>query len=128
MIRGTRSKPDPAPETLPTTEGQSMNALRLVTLALASAALLLIAAGVAHADEDDSEGYPSTQSPTQGADAGAATLDNSADSFNDAANGDDRPDGANGKQCGGEREDRGAGTRAPKDHRSSWKSGSRLRT
>jgi hypothetical protein len=75
-----------------------MTARRLVTLTLAGAAFLLIPAGVAHADEDDSEGYPSTQSPTQGADAGAATVNNSADSFNDAADGDNRPDGANGTE------------------------------
>jgi hypothetical protein len=92
------TKRDPAPQTLPTPEGQPMTARRLVTLTLAGAAFLLIPAGVAHADEDDSEGYPSTQSPTQGADAGAATVNNSRDSFNDAADGDNRPDGANGTE------------------------------
>lgn len=74
---------------------------KLIGLALAGAALLWIGASVAQADEDDSEGYPSTQSPTQGVDAGEATLDNQEDSFMDATNaarGDRRPNGANGTE------------------------------
>ncbi|GAA5164440.1 hypothetical protein GCM10023321_52880 [Pseudonocardia eucalypti] len=71
---------------------------KLIGLALAGAALLWIGASVAQADEDDSEGYPSTQSPTQGVDAGEATLETQRDSFMDAANGDDRPNGANGTE------------------------------
>ncbi len=75
-----------------------MNARRTVGIAVAAAAaLLVVGVGMAHADDDDDrEGYPSTQSPTQGADAGAATLDNGRESFEDGANGEDRPDGADG--------------------------------
>ena len=77
-----------------------MNARRLVTIALAAATLLLIGAGIAQADSNDGDGrdtgYPSTQSDTQGADAGAATAGNSRDSFEDAANGQNRPDDADG--------------------------------
>jgi hypothetical protein len=75
-----------------------MKARRILILALAGGALLLIGAGVAQADSNDSDntGYPSTQSDTQGADAGAATAGNSRDSFDDAANGDNRPDDADG--------------------------------
>ena len=50
-------------------------------------ALLLAGAGVAFAD---------TQSPTQGVDAGQATLQTAVASLLDAVNGDNRPDGANG--------------------------------
>ncbi|MGQ0481821.1 MAG: hypothetical protein ACT4O0_12465 [Pseudonocardia sp.] len=76
-----------------------MSARRTVGIAVAAAAaLLVIGVGVAQADDDsdEREGYPSTQSPTQGADAGAATLDNAGESIEDGANGDDRPDGADG--------------------------------
>jgi hypothetical protein len=75
-----------------------MKARRTLTTALAGGALLLIGAGVAQADSNDSDdtGYPSTQSDTQAADAGAATAGNSRDSFDDAANGDNRPDNADG--------------------------------
>jgi hypothetical protein len=75
-----------------------MKARRILTIALAGGALLLIGAGIARADGNDSDntGYPSTQSDTQGADAGAATADNTGRSFGDAANGDNRPDDADG--------------------------------
>ena len=49
--------------------------------------LLLAGAGIAFAD---------TQSPTQGVDAGQATLQTAVASLLDAVNGDNRPDGANG--------------------------------
>ncbi|MEQ3551061.1 hypothetical protein WIS52_11315 [Pseudonocardia nematodicida] len=52
-------------------------------------------AGVAAAQDDDStQGFPSTQSPTQGVDATGATLDTVA--FNLTNVFDDRPDGVNG--------------------------------
>jgi hypothetical protein len=73
-----------------------MKARSILTIALAGGALLLIGAGVAQADSNDDTGYPSTQSDTQGADAGAATAGNTGHSFGDAANGDNRPDDADG--------------------------------
>lgn len=77
-----------------------MNMRRIATIAFVGAALLFVGAGFALADDKDdpTEGYPSTQSPTQGADAGTSTLGSSADSFGDAAKGDDRPNGANGTE------------------------------
>ncbi|MDQ2707477.1 MAG: hypothetical protein M3Z25_07500 [Actinomycetota bacterium] len=77
-----------------------MNARKATGLVVASAALLLLGAGVAQArdNNDDSEGYPSTQSSSQGADAGKATLENDRSSFEDAANGEDRPHGADGTE------------------------------
>lgn len=68
------------------------------TLGLAGVVLPLAAAGAAQAAEDETEGFPSTQNPLQAVDAGAATLDSSVFSFNDAVNGDNRPDGANGTE------------------------------
>ncbi|HZZ46450.1 MAG TPA: hypothetical protein VFE65_06170 [Pseudonocardia sp.] len=75
-----------------------MKARRTLIIALAGGALLLIGAGLAQADSNDSDntGYPSTQSDTQGADAATATAHGTDDSFGDAANGDHRPDDANG--------------------------------
>ena len=68
-----------------------------VCVGLAGVALPLVAAGAAHADEGESTtGYPSTQSPSQGASALESTLGEASFGFNDALNGDNRPDGANG--------------------------------
>jgi hypothetical protein len=69
---------------------------KLATLATGAVALLLIGAGVAAADEDDTTGDPNTQSPTQGVSAVLATLQEAQFGFMDALNGDNRPDGANG--------------------------------
>lgn len=71
------------------------------TMGLAAAVLPLLAAGTAHAEDsedtrDSTTGYPSTQSPTQGADAGGATAENANESFSDGANGEDRPEGVDG--------------------------------
>ena len=66
-----------------------------VTLGLAGVVLPLTA-GFASAEEESTTGYPSTQSPTQGLSALEATLGEGAFGFNDALNGDNRPDGANG--------------------------------
>ena len=76
-----------------------MNARKRFTLAaLATGAVVLplIGAGAASAEEDESTGYPSSQSPTQGVSAVEATLGEANHGFTDALNGDDRPDGANG--------------------------------
>jgi hypothetical protein len=68
-------------------------------VSLIGVALSLAVAGVAHAEgSDGATGYPSTQSPLQAVSAGGATLDNAITSFSDAANGDNRPDGANGTE------------------------------
>ncbi len=69
----------------------------LAALATAAVALPLIGAGVAAADE--TTGYPSTQSPTQGASAVTGTLGNANFGLTDAVNafnGDGRPTGADG--------------------------------
>lgn len=71
------------------------------TIGLAAAVLPLLAAGTAHAEDteqtdDATTGYPSTQSPTQGADATGATAENANESFGDAANGEDRAEGVDG--------------------------------
>ncbi len=93
-----------------------MNARKIVGIGVGAAVLLLVGAGVAqasdshgsdnhgkdithHSNGSNGKGYGSTQSPTQGADAGAATLGNSQDSFTDGTNqasGHGRPDGADG--------------------------------
>ena len=71
-----------------------------VTLGLAGAmALPVAAAGTAFAaDDQPTEGFPSTQSPTQGLTAGVATLDTAAYGLGDALNlgGPNREDGVNG--------------------------------
>jgi len=84
-----------------------MNKRRIAGLGLVAAtALLLIGAGIAQAADDsegdgDRYGYPSTQSPTQGADAGQATVDDHGHEFGDAtgaAQGNGRPHGADGTE------------------------------
>jgi hypothetical protein len=76
---------------------------------LAATALVLIGAGVAQAADNseggdgsgDRYGYPSTQSPTQGVDSGQATLDSHREEFGDAADaaqGNERPHGADGTE------------------------------
>ena len=66
-----------------------------ITLGLA-AVVVPLTTGFASADEDPTAGYPSTQSPLQGLNSGGATADTAVFGFNDAVNGDNRPDGANG--------------------------------
>jgi hypothetical protein len=61
--------------------------MRRTLMASVVGVLLLVGAGYAFAD---------TQSPTQGVDAGQAMLQTAIASLLDAANGDNRPDGANG--------------------------------
>jgi hypothetical protein len=84
-----------------------MNKRRIAGLGLVAAtALLLIGAGIAQAADDsegdgDQYGYPSTQSPTQGADAGEATAADHGREFGDAtraAQGNGRPHGADGTE------------------------------
>ncbi|SHL32433.1 hypothetical protein SAMN05443637_12498 [Pseudonocardia thermophila] len=64
---------------------------RHVVIAAAAVVLPVVLAGIAAAEED-------TQSPLQGADAGAATLGSLTGSFLDAVNGADRPSGADGTE------------------------------
>ena len=73
-----------------------MNTAKRVTLAAVAGGLLLIGAGVAVAAEDDTTGFPSTQSPTQPIDSVLETLNNGNFQLMDALNGDNRPDGGNG--------------------------------
>jgi len=76
----------------------SRKARILGTIGLVAVLVPVVVAGVAHADESDVAGYPSTQSPLQAVTGIGATLGNAATSFIDAVNGDDRPDGANGTE------------------------------
>lgn len=73
----------------------------LAALATAAIALPLVGAGIAQASENNGAAPtgPTTQSPTQGASAVLGTLGNTNSGFTDAlnaANGNSRPDGADG--------------------------------
>jgi len=68
-----------------------MKSRKMVVVAAAIALLSLVGVGVAYASEGGG-----TQSPTQGVDAGQATLETAVQSLTDALDGDNRPDGANG--------------------------------
>lgn len=76
-----------------------MNTAKRVALATAAGALLLTGAGVAAADEADDTTGGSTQSPAQGLSALMAILQEGQAQYGDAANGDNRPDGANGVEA-----------------------------
>lgn len=76
------------------------NRMRRSLIALgAMGAVAFPLAGVASADDEQEHGFPSTQSPSQGADALGATAETFGASFLDAADTfspDNRPDGVNG--------------------------------
>lgn len=79
------------------------NAKRYTLAALATAAIAVsvIGAGIAQASEDPTANGaapdgPATQSPTQGLSSLLETADTGAFGLQDALNGDNRPDGANG--------------------------------
>jgi hypothetical protein len=68
----------------------------LAALATAAVTLPLIGVGIATADEGDTADFTNTQNPGQAGTSVVAILDELIFQGEDALNGDNRPDGANG--------------------------------
>jgi hypothetical protein len=68
----------------------------LAALAAAAVSLPLVGVGFAMADEDDAADFTNTQNPGQAGTSVVAILDELIFQGEDALNGDNRPDGANG--------------------------------